>query len=30
VGSWADIDRDALIERIYRARREGTRHDNRP
>jgi len=29
-GSWADIDTDGLIEDIYRARREGTRPNNRP
>src|SRR5947199_7305191 len=29
-GSWADVDTDALIERIYRAREEGTRPADRP
>lgn len=29
-GSWADIDGEALVEVIYRAREEGTRPDNRP
>lgn len=29
-GSWADIDTDKLIEDIYRARREGTRPNDRP
>ncbi len=29
-GGWADIDTDALIEGIYRAREEGTRPINRP
>ena len=29
-GSWADIDADALIEAIYRARAEGSRPVDRP
>jgi hypothetical protein len=29
-GSWSDIDTDALIDRIYRAREEGTRPADRP
>jgi hypothetical protein len=29
-GSWADIDTDALIETIYRAREDGTRPADRP
>ncbi|MCL4459661.1 MAG: hypothetical protein M1136_01915 [Chloroflexi bacterium] len=29
-GSWADIDTDALIADIYRAREEGSRPANRP
>ena len=29
-GSWLDIDTDAVIERIYRAREEGTRPADRP
>jgi hypothetical protein len=29
-GSWSDIDTDALIERIYSAREEGTRPADRP
>lgn len=29
-GSWADIDPDALVAKIYRAREEGTRPPSRP
>jgi hypothetical protein len=29
-GSWADLDADALIEAVYRARAEGSRPANRP
>ena len=29
-GSWADLDTDAMIENIYRAREEGSRPADRP
>jgi hypothetical protein len=29
-GSWSDLDTDALIERLYHAREEGSRPANRP
>ncbi len=29
-GSWADIDADAMISDLYRAREEGSRPDTRP
>lgn len=30
IGSWADLDADALVESVYRWRREGSRPANRP
>jgi hypothetical protein len=29
-GSWSDLDRDELIENLYRARKEGSRPPERP
>ena len=29
-GSWADLDIEAIVEEVYRAREEGTRPDTRP
>ena len=29
-GAWADLDAEALIERVYRAREEGSRPGDRP
>lgn len=29
-GSWADLDTDALIDKLYRAREEGSRPADRP
>ena len=30
IGSWADLDADALVENVYRWRREGSRPPDRP